>query len=89
MKVSRKMNARNQAKEKKMSDNPLTNVYIRLKKKRSSSRVTPIKKTTYRKNTLITKSYTKLGIKRSTSREKTILEVELQKIDDRFGDEPM
>jgi phage terminase large subunit GpA-like protein len=72
-----------------MSDNPLTNVYNRLKKKRPSSRVTPVKKITYRNNTLITKSYTKLGKKRSTSREKTILEVELQTIYDRFGDEPM
>ena len=27
--------------------------------------------------------------KRSTSREQTVLEVETQKIDDRFGDEPM
>ena len=33
--------------------------------------------------------YTKLGEKRSTSRAKTILEIEIQTIDDRFGDEPM
>ena len=52
-----------------MSNNPLTNVYVRLQKKRSSSRVM------------------KLGKKRSTSR--TILDVEIQTIDDQFGEEPM
>jgi hypothetical protein len=88
-KVSRKALTRNQPKNKKMSNNPLTNVYERLQKKRSSSRVLPEKKATYKKNTLITKLYTKLGKKRSTSRTKTILEVEIQTIDDRFGDEPM
>jgi hypothetical protein len=87
--VSRKVMTRKQATAKKMSNNPLTNVYNRLQKKRSTSRVLPEKKATYRRNTLITKLYTKLGKKRSTSRTKTILEVEIQKINDRFGDKPM
>ena len=53
-----------------MSNSPLAkNVYVRLQKKRSSSRVM------------------KLGKKRSTSR--TILDVEIQTIDDKFGDKPM
>ena len=53
-----------------MSNNPLAkNVYVRLQKKRSSSRVM------------------KLGKKRSTSR--TMLDVEIQTIDDQFGDKPM
>jgi hypothetical protein len=81
-KFSRKVMTRKQATEKKMSNNPLTNVYNRLKKKRSSSRVLPEKKATYRRNNLITKLYAKLGKKRSTSRVKTILEVETQMIDD-------
>ena len=40
-------------------------------------------------NHMISKMYTKLGKKRSTSRAKTETEIEKQKIDDRFGDEPM
>jgi hypothetical protein len=72
-----------------MSDNPLTNVYTRLQKNRPSSRVLPVLKDKYKMNNLISKMNRKLGKKRSTSRTKTIMEVELQKIDDRFGDEPM
>jgi hypothetical protein len=79
-----------QSKPKKYSNNPLTNVHTRLKKKRSSSRVLPvIKKIKHKANHLISKLYSKLGKKRSTSREQTVLEVETQKIDDRFGDEPI
>jgi hypothetical protein len=33
--------------------------------------------------------YKKLGEKRSTSRDKTVLDVEEQMIDDRFGDVPI
>jgi hypothetical protein len=33
--------------------------------------------------------YNKLGKKRSTSREQTVMEVEKQMIDDRYGDEPV
>ena len=86
-KVSRKTTK--QPKPKKYSNNPLTNVYTRLKKKRSSSRVLPvIKKIKHKVNKLISTLYTKLGKKRSTSREQTALEVGTQMIDDRFGDEP-
>ena len=86
--VSRKIPQ--QAKSEKYSSNPLTNVYIRSKKERSSSKVLPvIMKVKHKVNHLISKLYNKLGKKRSTSREQTVLEVETQKIDDRFGDEPM
>ncbi|OEU19127.1 hypothetical protein FRACYDRAFT_237419 [Fragilariopsis cylindrus CCMP1102] len=87
-KVSRKLSQ--QSKPKKYSNNPLTNVYTRLKKKRSSSRVLPvITKIKYKMNNLVSTLYTKLGKKkRSTSREQTALEVGTQMIDDRFGDEP-
>jgi len=87
--VSRKTAARTTATMKKMHNNPLTNVYRRLQKKRSSSRVIPATKIKYKMNHMISKMYKKLGKTRSTSRTKTILEVEIQTIDDRFGDEPM
>ena len=86
-KVSRKLPK--QMKTKKYSNNPLTNVYIRLKKKRSSSRVLPVRKIKYKINDLISKVYTKLGKKRSTSREQTVMDVETQMINDRYGNEPM
>ena len=47
-----------------------------------------IKKIRHKVNNLISTLYTKLGKKRSTSREQTALEVGKQIIDDRFGDEP-
>ena len=76
-------------KTKKYSNNPLTNVYTRLQKKRSSSRVLPvITKVKHKINHLVSKLYNKLGKKRSTSRETTAVEIETQTIDDRFGDEP-
>ena len=87
IKVSRKISQ--QSKPKKYFNNPLTNVYTRLKKKRSSSRVLPvIKKIKHKMNHLISTLYNKMGKKRSTSREQTALEIGTQKIDDRFGDEP-
>ena len=55
---------------------------------RSSSRARIEKQVRYKKTTLITKLYTKLGKKRSTSRTKEVLEVEEQTIEDRFGDVP-
>jgi hypothetical protein len=73
-----------------MTNNPLTDVYIKMHKKRSSSRVV-IKATTIRckKTDLISQMYKNLGKNRSTSRDKAILEVEEQAIEDRFGDVPM
>jgi hypothetical protein len=88
MKVSRKITKRRQKESKKLSDNPLTNVYRRMQEKRSSSRATATTKIRYKKTPQITKMYTKLGKRRSTSRDKTVLEVEQQIITDRFGDVP-
>jgi hypothetical protein len=87
--VSRKISTRKQGRITRMTTNPLTNVYIRIHKKRSSSRV--IKATTirYKKTDLISQMYENLGKNRSTSRGTTILEVEEQVIEDRFGDVPM
>jgi hypothetical protein len=86
--VSRKITKSKHTKTKKMSDNPLTNVYRRMQKKRSSSRARVTKKVTYRKTPLITKMYAKMGKSRSTSRAKPVSEVEKQIIADRFGDVP-
>ena len=69
-----------QMKPKKYSNNPMTNLFKRLRKKRSSSRVIQAKKTKNEVNHMISKLYTKLGKKRSTSRAKTILEVEIQEM---------
>ncbi|MGK3755954.1 MAG: hypothetical protein ACI8RD_008264, partial [Bacillariaceae sp.] len=85
-KVSRKTSQRKLALPKKMSDNPLTNVYERMQKNRSSSRARMEKQVRYKKTTMITKIYAKLGKKRSTSRIKEVLEVEEQTIENRFGD---
>ena len=59
-KVSWKVTTRKHSMPKKMSNNPLTNVYNRLQKKRSSSRAIIVKKTRYRK-TLIVTMYMKMG----------------------------
>jgi (p)ppGpp synthase/HD superfamily hydrolase len=85
-KVSRKTTTRKQAQTKKMSDNPLTNVFDRLQKTRSSSRVIKATARRYKKTDLISQMYKKLGKNRSTSRDKAIIEVEEQAIEDRFGD---
>jgi hypothetical protein len=87
-KVSRRLNKKQHTKPKKMSDNPLTNVYIRMQKKRSSSRATVTTKLRYKKTPQITKMYKKLGKSRSNSRDKSVLEVEQQIITYRFGDVP-
>jgi hypothetical protein len=86
--VSRKTTKRKHDKPKKMSNNPLTNVYNRMQKKRSSSRVTVTTTVRYTKTPQITQMYVKLGNNRSTSRDKSAKEVEDQTIEDRFGDVP-
>jgi hypothetical protein len=86
--VTRRVSKRKNTRPRKMSNNPLTNVYNRMQKKRSSSRATIATKRRYTK-TLITTTYTRQGKQRSTSRDKTVREVEEQKIEDRFGDVPM
>jgi hypothetical protein len=88
MKVSRKITKRRQKESKKLSDNPLTNVYKRMQKKRSSSRATATTKIRYKKTPQITKMYKKLEKSRSTSRANPVLIVEEQSIPDRFGDAP-
>jgi hypothetical protein len=71
-----------------MTNNPLTNVYIRIHKKRSSSRVIKATARIYKKTDLISQIHKKLGKRWSTSRDKAIIEVEEQVIEDIFGDVP-
>jgi RecA-family ATPase len=89
IRVSRKFSTRKHARTIRMTNNPLTNVYIRMHRKRSSSRVKKATTRRYKKTDLISQMYTKLGKHRSTSRDKAIIEVEEQVIEDRFGDVPM
>jgi hypothetical protein len=84
--VSRKISTRKRT--IRMVNNPLTNVYIRMHKKRSSSRVIKAKTIRYKKTDLISQMYENLGKNRSTSRDKVILAVEEQVIEERFGDVP-
>jgi len=86
--VSRKITNRKHTRHKKMYDNPLTNVYTRREKNRSSSRVITTTKIKYKRTNLISEMYTNLGKRRSTSREKSVMDIEEQTIDDRFGDVP-
>jgi ATP-dependent protease HslVU (ClpYQ) ATPase subunit len=82
--VSRKIPTRRQARTIRMSNNQLTNVYIGIHKKRSSSRVIKATPKRNKKTDLISQMYKKLGKNRSSSREKEIKEVEEQVIEDRF-----
>ena len=62
-----------------MYNNPLNNVYKRLQRKKSSSKVIQTKKPKYSMHHMISELYKKLGKKRSTSTSKKPLEVELKK----------
>ena len=85
--LAQKVPQRKQGLPRKMSNNPLANVYNRPQKKRSTSRVIQVQKANYRKKNQISKMYMKLGKKRSINRAKTVLEVEIQTVDDPFGDD--
>jgi (p)ppGpp synthase/HD superfamily hydrolase len=87
--VSRKLLTRKHTRKVRMTNNPLTNVYVRMHKKRSSCRVIQAMTRRYKKINLISQMYKNLGKHRSTSRDKAITEVEKQVIEDRFGDVPM
>jgi methionyl-tRNA formyltransferase len=84
----KKISTRKHIRKTRLTNNPLTNIYIRIHKKRSSSRVIKAMVRRYKKADLISQIYKKLGKCRSTSRDKALLEVEEQVIEDRFGDVP-
>jgi hypothetical protein len=71
-----------------MTNNPLTNIFCRLRKNRSTSRVIP---SLIEDQQQAEQHYNRdvQKYERSTSRIKPVLEVEEQVIKDRFGDEPM
>jgi hypothetical protein len=71
-----------------MTNNPLTNVFVRTKKSRSTSKATPLIRTKLKPNNILTKMFASLGKRRSTSRVQPAMDVEDQTIDDRFGDFP-
>jgi hypothetical protein len=87
-KVSRQVSTRQHELPKKMSNNPLTNVFKRTKPSRSTSKELPSTKVVTKQDNLLTRMFTKLGKSRSTSRVQPILEIEEQCIGDRFGDVP-
>ena len=87
-KVTRHIPTRKHALPKRMYNNALTNIFVRTKTCRSTSKAPPTIGKKPRANNTITRMFTTLGKRRSTSRVQPILEVEDQCIDDRFGDVP-
>jgi hypothetical protein len=87
-KVSRRVPTRQHDLPKKMSNNPLTNVFKRIKTSRSISKALPTIRMMTKKDSLLTRMFTKLGKSRSTSRVQPISDIEEQCIVDRFGDSP-
>ena len=86
--VTRHVTTRKHDLPKRMSNNPLTNIFKRLKTSRSTSKATPITKTKAKANNILTRMFSKLGKKRSTSRIQPVRDVVNECIDDRFGDVP-
>ena len=85
--VKRRINNRFGDRRKKFANNPLTNVFAILTKKRSTSKAAPKQKQIVPKiNNMITNLFQRIGNKRSTSRVNSDSEVEKQRIEDRFGD---
>jgi len=87
-KVSRKASTRHHTLQKRMSNNPLTNVFDRICRKRSTSRVITTTKNTHKRNNLMTSMFTNIGRRRSTSRIAPVREIDEQIIEDRYGDAP-
>ena len=87
-KVTRKLSTRKHDLPKRMTNNPLTNVYSRAKTGRSTSKAAPLFRPKTKKNNIITNMFISLGKRRSTSRIQPVLEVKDQCIEDRFGDVP-
>ncbi|MGK3749523.1 MAG: hypothetical protein ACI8RD_001818 [Bacillariaceae sp.] len=87
-KVSRRVSTRQHDLPKKMSNNPLTNVFKQTKISRSTSKALPTIRMITKKDNLLTRMFTKLGKSRSTSRVQPISDIEEQCIVDRFGDSP-
>jgi hypothetical protein len=87
-KITRQVPTRKHALTKRMTNNPLINIFVRTKKSRSTSKAPPLIRTNSKTNNIITKMLTSMGKRRSTSRVQPVMEVEDQRIDDRFGGVP-
>jgi hypothetical protein len=87
--VTRKISTRKHDLPKRMSNNPLANVFDRTKTSRLTSKANPITRKIWKKNNILTRMFTTLGKGQSTSRVQSVLEVEEQCIEDRFGDVPV
>ena len=87
-KVTRHVSTRKHVLPKRMSNNPLTNVFSRSKTSRSTSKAPPTTQKKTKVNNILTKMFKTLGKRRSTRRVHPVLEVLDQCIDDRFGDVP-
>jgi hypothetical protein len=88
-KVTRKISTRKHDLPKRMMNNPLTNVLDRITPGRSTSKALPTVRIIRRPNNIMTKFFTTLGKRRSTSRVHPVSVVEKQSIEDRFGDAPV
>ena len=84
-KVSQEPTNRKHTRHKIMYSNPITNVFSKRNKNRSSSRLIKATIVKYKRAQSITEIY---GTKRSNSRDQTLLDTETQRIDDRFGNGP-
>ena len=81
-KVTRRVPTRKHALPKRMSNNPLTNVFSRNKKDKSTSKAPIAIQKKHKANNILTKMFETMGKKRSTSRVQPVLEVQHQSIDD-------
>jgi len=84
-KAWRRVPTRQHALPKKMTNNPLTNVFKRTKTSKSTSKALPKTKPITEPDNLITRMFTKMVKSRPTSRVQPILVVEQQCIMGRFG----
>jgi hypothetical protein len=86
--VTRHVSTRKHVLPKRMSNNPLTDVFSGSKTSRSTSKAPPTIQMKTKGNNILTKMFKTLGKRRSTSRVQPVLEVLDQCIDDRLGDVP-
>lgn len=87
-KVDRRVSTRKHELPKRMMNNPLTNLFVRTKTSRSTSKAITAVRTKTQPNNIITRMFKVLGKTRSTSRVQPVIVVEDQRIEDRFGDTP-
>ena len=85
---TKRVPTRNHTLPKKITNNPLTTLFVRTKTSQSTSKARPPIRKKTKTNNILTEMFISLGKKRSTSRVHPVMEVENQCIDDRYGDVP-